>query len=479
MKRVKLLVVSCVLGTSLLVSTNVFAKDNVNILRLAGQNRYGTSDAIVSQGWSQSDYAVLVNSENFPDAITSSPLAKKYDAPILLTDSSSLTDSTRQELENLGVKNVFIIGGTAVVSSNVENNLENMGISVKRIWGQDRYETSLKVAKEVELPNGVFVVSGEHYEDALSVAPIAAELQYPIVLISRNNVPDTVLNYTDVIKNTDGHVVVVGGEDVLNSNVISVINPTEIYNQTSKYNRNLALIDDYRRQLNLSTVYIASNKGFADALSGSALAGRNGNPIILVGNSNLSSVNNLISYSNVRNVNVLGGTGVLSDYAVSQIIGEASVSREPSEIVLKDTDNAPISTGVGEVPSNELWLTYSDGTEELLVSSHDAEETQDIVAGISNPQFSIDKKKIYFMSEAWATSASVHVVDIETKSEHFVCDGNYFKVIQNGPYAGNLIVNQHRYYEEGGSYNDYYIVSPEGEQISDLGDSSEVLSEYE
>ena len=71
-------------------------------------------------------------------------------------------------------------------------------------------------------------------------------------------------------------------------------------------------------------------------------------------------------------------------------------------------------------------------------------------------------------------------MDIETKSEHFVCDGNSLKVIQSGSYAGDLIVNQHRYYgpPNYGSYNDYYIVTPEGEEITDLGDNPEVLRQY-
>ncbi len=48
--KTKLLTMSCILGTSLLISTSVFAKGNININRLAGQDRYGTSNAIVSQG---------------------------------------------------------------------------------------------------------------------------------------------------------------------------------------------------------------------------------------------------------------------------------------------------------------------------------------------------------------------------------------------------------------------------------------------
>ncbi len=208
-----------------------------------------------------------------------------------------------------------------------------MGISVKRIWGQDRYETSVNVAKELGASNGVFVVSGEHYEDALSVAPIADKLQYPIILTSKDSVPDIVKNYVNNMKNNGGKVEVIGGDDVLNSNVISTLNTTKTYNQSSKYDRNLALINNYKGQLDLSKVYIASDKGFADALSGSALAGQNGNPIILVGDSNQSTVNSFISNSNISNVNVLGGTGVLSNYVVNSIIGSTTATDTGNSIV--------------------------------------------------------------------------------------------------------------------------------------------------
>lgn len=58
-----------------------------------------------------SDYAILVNGENFPDALSASVLAKKYNAPILLTGSSSLDDTASNQLTRLKVKKVFIVGG--------------------------------------------------------------------------------------------------------------------------------------------------------------------------------------------------------------------------------------------------------------------------------------------------------------------------------------------------------------------------------
>lgn len=354
MKKIKLLVMSAILGTSLLVSTNVFAKDNVNVNRFSGKDRYETSSKIVSQGWQKSDYAILVNSQNFPDSIVSSPLAKRYNAPILLTDSNTLTDSTKEKLKELGVKCTFIIGGESVISSQIENDLESMKISTKRIWGKDRYETSVNVAKELG-GVGVFIVSGDNFEDALSVSPIASEVQFPIILVSKDSIPNSVLNYVNntVIRN-NGQLNIVGGDDVLNNKIINQLKPTKVYNQPTKYERNLALIKDFKNQLNTDTVYVASDSTFADGLSGSALASKNSNPIILVGSTNQVSINNFINNGtiNIGTVNILGGTGVISDNTVNNIIGNnpipsnsnsnSSSNNSSNNYIIKATDGTQI-----------------------------------------------------------------------------------------------------------------------------------------
>lgn len=152
-------------------------------------------------------------------------------------------------------------------------------------------------------------------------------------------------------------------------------------------------------------------------------------------------------------------------------------NKEPVSCILKNTDKPQISTGCGNVLNNELWLKYSDGTEELLISCKPDDDMKKVIAQITNPQLSPDKTKVYFMSVAWATSYSIHAVDVKTKSEHFVCDGNSLKVVTQGPYFGDLIVNQHRYYgpPNYGSYDDFYIVDEHGNEIKDLGEHTEAL----
>jgi putative cell wall-binding protein len=68
--------------------TTTFRTDQ-EFTRLGRLDRYETSAQIAAKGWGKSDYAVIANDENFPGALSAAPLAKKHNAPILLTQSDS------------------------------------------------------------------------------------------------------------------------------------------------------------------------------------------------------------------------------------------------------------------------------------------------------------------------------------------------------------------------------------------------------
>ena len=48
---------------------------------------------------------------------------------------------------------------------------------------------------------------------------------------------------------------------------------------------------------------------------------------------------------------------------------------------------------------------------------------------------------------------AVHVVDVKTGAEHFVCPGNSLEVLRKGQYTGHLLITQHRYFLAGGSFD--------------------------
>lgn len=129
---------------------------------------------------------------------------------------------------------------------------------------------------------------------------------------------------------------------------------------------------------------------------------------------------------------------------------------------------------IRELPNqrNELWIKNTSGDNaHALVQTHEAEDVQQNLSEFNNPLFALNGKAVYFLTSAWATSNAVHVIDLTTHKQRFVTDGNSLELVPHGKYKGYLIVSKHKYHEnEGGSYEDYWLVSPQGKDIKSLGE---------
>lgn len=391
-KNIAILVVSFFLST---VIPNTAQAAFPTIKRLGGNDRYDTCIKVAQDGWSSSYYAVIACGENYPDALSSVPLAKKYDAPILLTYSNFMPSNVMGEIKQLHVGKVFLIGGQGSISSSIETQLQNQGIQTERLAGADRYETSVKVAEKFGKVQALTVATGEDYADALSIGPAAAAMGVPVLLVPKNYVPDATKKYIrnlNTVENSEYdnsnsntssssststnsgtfrsyHVFVMGDSGVISDNVVSEFNGKENREESTegntverivgqdKYYRNINAIarfaqkssgtstqnksdsDDNNKQsqyfvkgdmLSINNLYLASGEGFADALSGAALAAKTKSPIILSGSSNSSLIKDFMlgkipNYSsnsvNPEYLTVLGGEGVMPGTRVSEIFG--------------------------------------------------------------------------------------------------------------------------------------------------------------
>lgn len=117
--------------------------------------------------------------------------------------------------------------------------------------------------------------------------------------------------------------------------------------------------------------------------------------------------------------------------------------------------------------ANEIWIVNTISmTKKVLVSPHfSCGKVSEVILDPHNLQFSPDSKTLYFETSAWVVSGAIHAVDVDGKNLRFVTDGGRYHVIQNGPNKGNLIVNQHRYHDAGGSYDWDWLYTPTGKQI--------------
>ena len=101
----------------------------------------------------------------------------------------------------------------------------------------------------------------------------------------------------------------------------------------------------------------------------------------------------------------------------------------------------------------------------ILLTSHPSNDPKQNLDGFSNLFLSPDSKTLYFQATAWATSDAIHALNIATKKVSYVTYGEISCVVLGGQYQGDLVVEQHKYFVQGGSYNDLSLYNPSGHEI--------------
>jgi hypothetical protein len=140
---------------------------------------------------------------------------------------------------------------------------------------------------------------------------------------------------------------------------------------------------------------------------------------------------------------------------------------------VRRVDGKEIATGSDEVAPTELWQVRIDGKEAtLLVKCNASEKPEAVIAAFDNLQFSTNGKLLYFVTPAWATSGAVHVVDTTNLKERYLFAGNELKVVPTGEYKDCLLVQQHRYFVGGGSYDWFWLLRPDGKEVGPVGDDT-------
>lgn len=312
--------------------------------RVYGPDRYCTAIDISKLGWSSSDNVVLTTGDEYPDALSASPLSKLLDAPILLVDDDSFNNVKSRILE-LNAKNVYIIGATGAISQSIEDSLKSSGINVVRICGDDRYKTSLEIAKYISVNFGgvkeIAIATGTNFPDALSIAPIAAIKSMPILLSPGDELSDDEMDFVKTNNIEDGYIIggpSVIGNDIENSGIIKF---ERIYG-SNRYETNDKVIERFKDNLSFSNIFIATGENFPDALSGSAYASKIFAPVVLSEyNPKLPVYNDLSKCEeSIKEITVAGGEEVVTTYALLSMLP-----------VCQELDNIPAIAQKPELPT--------------------------------------------------------------------------------------------------------------------------------
>ncbi|AFM43223.1 cell wall-binding protein [Desulfosporosinus acidiphilus SJ4] len=204
-----------------IIGTIVVQQAYTQNTRIGGPSQDNVSLAIsVAQtGWaSGSANVILTRDDQFSDALAAAPLSKKLDAPILMTNSSKLDDRTLAEIQSLGAKNIYIVGGTVAVSQTIQDSLSSQ-YTVTRIAGQQAYDTAAQISAKVGIDSTqtVYIANYAAIPDAIAISAFAAEQGSPILLTERDSVPSSTAKALTDLKASN--VVLLGGTAVIGTSV--------------------------------------------------------------------------------------------------------------------------------------------------------------------------------------------------------------------------------------------------------------------
>lgn len=169
--------------------------DDFTVVRIQGTDRYDTAAKIAQSqpatGIGQvagKRTAFLATGTDAADALAAGPASFARKLPILLTQRDTLPAVTKAALTQLGITHVVVLGGTAAVSTAVENEVKTTGATTERVQGINRYETASLLADFAQTKlapwsnSAIDLANGLNPADALAGGPVSGKATRSILL---------------------------------------------------------------------------------------------------------------------------------------------------------------------------------------------------------------------------------------------------------------------------------------------------------
>jgi hypothetical protein len=125
-------------------------------------------------------------------------------------------------------------------------------------------------------------------------------------------------------------------------------------------------------------------------------------------------------------------------------------------------------------PNRQIEMGMNGDTSlRVLLRPRPSRDPEQNLNGFSHLILSPDGRSLYFQAPAWTTSDAIHSLDIATKRSAYVTAGGIACIARQGEYQGDLVVEQHRYFVQGGSHDDLYLYEPSGKEIGLVAQGTE------
>lgn len=218
---------------------------------------------------------ILARHDVAADSVSAVPLADALDAPVLLTQPTTLHPATAKEIARALPKGgkVIIMGGEVAVSAAVQRQLEASGYAIERIAGVNRAATAVVTAERLAKDNKaktVVLVDGQDWQSDLIAGPVAAKVDGVTLLTNGKAMASETRAY---LAKASAPVIAIGATAQTAGNVRDAVTAADATALS------LAVANRFFDQP--KAVGLATTETFADALAGGAHVARHDAPMLL------------------------------------------------------------------------------------------------------------------------------------------------------------------------------------------------------
>ena len=362
---------SIVLGSTSKVSVKFKEKPDADSITLKYKCYDMPLDTTLNYNQSTESYEGTINYNKDPEYLNVWELQG-----ITINSKNNPKTLNKQELEKMGLNlKDYNVTQECIIEDitsrkDVNKYLRKTSAPITELTGSDRYETAVKISKE-GWKNGsdkVVIINGDVSIDGIISTPLATTYNAPILLVEKNNVPNSVKSELKRLNPRD--VIIIGDDNAISKTTANQIKSTVNASQTrlkgsNRYETSLLIAKEIDKNHDVEKVYITNaNGGEVDALTIAAKAGQDKQPIILTDKDSITdNTYKWLKSEDLQNAYFIGGPQMISTNVINKV-----------NDITKDnvTNNRVYGADRHETNANVIKKFYTDDElEAVLVAKSD------------------------------------------------------------------------------------------------------------
>jgi putative cell wall-binding protein len=200
---------------------------------------------------------------------------------------------------------------------------QSYGPTFKRLAGDNRYETAVKISKDGWTRAKIVIIArGDTFSDALAGVPLAYQYDAPILLTERDRLLETTKK--EIERLNAEKVIILGGHSAVGKKVEESFENMNLTVERIGGKERFETAREIAERIDnkTKTAVIVYGYNFPDALSAASYAAQNGYPILLTEQKQLPKVTeSFIKKAGKTNTIIVGGEGVVGKEVAKKLPG--------------------------------------------------------------------------------------------------------------------------------------------------------------